>query len=397
MKKYFLISILLILNFGCPKKKTDDLILATYPQYLLGQVTGLGNAGAPRAGVAVASNADGSTFLYSGDQDSSGVGATFFALRTTDSLSSKNGKMIGGLSCAISADGNTAVAGGTDGARVYIRSGLAWALQGSLIYGTGESGSSGQGKSVSMSDDGNTIAVGGWLDNSQIGAVWIFTRSGSVWSQQGLKLVGTGVVGSIARQGRAVKLSGDGNTLAFGGPEDNSQIGAVWIFTRFGSTWSQQGSKLVGTENTGTSYQGVSLALSTDGNILAVGGSADNSAAGAVWIFNRTSSVWSQQGSKIIASGAIGNSNFGFSVSLSGDGGTLLVGAPLDDSAKGAAYIFQPLNGSWTQQVKYEKPSGAAQPAGMGSAVALSSQGTHAIVGAFTDNFNYGAGWIYYK
>jgi hypothetical protein len=88
--------------------------------------------------------------------------------------------------------------------------------------------------------------VGGYGDNSNTGAAWVYTRSGGVWTQQGSKLVGTGVIGS-AEQGRSVALSGDGNTAIVGGNVDNSLTGAAWVYTRSNGVWTQQGSKLVGT------------------------------------------------------------------------------------------------------------------------------------------------------
>jgi FG-GAP-like repeat len=126
--------------------------------------------------------------------------------------------------------------------------------------------------------------VGGRNDNTNVGAVWVFTRSGGVWSQQGSKLVGTGAVGS-ALQGTSVALSADGNTALESGWTDNSSAGAVWVFTRSGGVWSQQGSKLVGTGATGSDNQGWSLALSADGRTLIEGGPADNMGAGASWVF----------------------------------------------------------------------------------------------------------------
>jgi hypothetical protein len=127
--------------------------------------------------------------------------------------------------------------------------------------------------------------VGGSADNSAAGAAWIYTRSGGVWSQQAPKLVGTGTVGQ-ARQGQSVSLSADGNTAIVGGPNDNSNAGAVWVYTRSGSAWTQQGSKLVGTGALGGSVeQGVSVALSGDGNTAIVGGPADSSVGGAAWVF----------------------------------------------------------------------------------------------------------------
>jgi hypothetical protein len=83
--------------------------------------------------------------------------------------------------------------------------------QGGKLLGTDAVGASFQGYSVAFSSDGNTAVVGGLGDNAFAGAVWVYTRSGGVWTQQGSKLVGTGAVGA-AQQGSSVALSADGNT-----------------------------------------------------------------------------------------------------------------------------------------------------------------------------------------
>src|SRR5439155_938 len=84
----------------------------------------------------------------------------------------------------------------------------------------------------------------------------------------------------------SVALSADGNTAIVGGRSDNSSAGATWVFTRSGGVWSQQGSKLVGTGAVGSLvFQGYSVALSADGNTAIVGGIADNSSAGAAWVY----------------------------------------------------------------------------------------------------------------
>src|SRR5262249_30284965 len=74
-----------------------------------------------------------------------------------------------------------------------------------------------QGFFVALSSDGNTAIVGGFHDNFGIGAAWVFTRSGEVWSQQ-QKLIGTGVLTlpQGAGQGYSVSLSGDGRTAIVG-------------------------------------------------------------------------------------------------------------------------------------------------------------------------------------
>src|SRR6266436_2237741 len=106
------------------------------------------------------------------------------------------------------------------------------------------------------------------------------------FSQQA-KLVGTGVIGSLAAQGWSVSLSGDGNTAIVGGYEDDAtpetnlnQVGAAWVFTRTGGVWSQQ-AKLVATDAVNSPYpanQGYSVSISVDGNTAIVGGWDDNNA-----------------------------------------------------------------------------------------------------------------------
>ena len=96
--------------------------------------------------------------------------------------------------------------------------------------------------------------------------------------------MGTGVIGN-AYQGVSVSLNADGNTAMVGGLTDNSGQGAAWVFTRSGGIWTQQGSKLVGTGNTGAANQGVSVSLSADGNTAIVGGYADNASQGAAWVY----------------------------------------------------------------------------------------------------------------
>jgi hypothetical protein len=160
--------------------------------------------------------------------------------------------------------------------------------QGSKLVGTGAVGNAYQGASVAISADGNTAIVAGLWDNHNAGAVWVYTRSGGVWSQQGNKLVGTGAVGA-AYQGASVAISADGNTALVGGPSDNNNAGAAWVWTRSGGVWSQQGSKLVGSgASVWAAYQGRSVAISADGNTAMVGGPGDNYDGGAVWVYTRS-------------------------------------------------------------------------------------------------------------
>jgi hypothetical protein len=269
--------------------------------------------------------------------------------------------------------------------------------QGPKLVGTGAVGTTVyQGISLAISADGNTAIVGGFEDNAGTGAAWIFTRNNGVWTQQGSKLVGTGAVGNAA-QGWSVALSADGNTAIVGGYGDNSQTGAAWVFTRSGGVWSQQGSKLVGTGVVGNQANQGSVALSGDGNTAIVGGNADNGGTGAAWVFTRSAGVWAQQGDKLVGAGGVGASQ-GSRVGLSADGNTAIVGGNTDSSGAGAAWIFTRAAGVWSQQGNKLVGTGAVGQAAQ-AWVALSGDGNTAIVGGNLDNSSTGAitgaAWIF--
>ena len=181
---------------------------------------------------------------------------------------------------------------------------------GPCLSGTGTPMGGGQGGWVGVSSDGNTLVTGANVDPPQ-GAAWVFARSNGVWSQQGAKLVGTGTVGTSTAG--VARISGDGNTIIVGGPNDNLSVGnagAAWIFTRSNGVWSQQGNKLVPRDSPSGAHFGFWTAISGDGNTAIIGGPTDNnsnlSLNGAAWIFTRTNGVWSQQGDQLVGSGVEG-------------------------------------------------------------------------------------------
>jgi hypothetical protein len=378
----------------------------TNPQQKL---VGTGAVGPAEQGWSVALSADGNTAIVGGVADNAAAGAAWVYTRSGSVWTQQGSKLVGtgavgnagqALSVALSDDGNTAIVGGPwDNRRagavwLYTRSRGAWTQQGSKLVGTGAVGSAWQGVSVALSADGNTAIVGGSGDNSDTGAVWVYTRSGGVWTPQGSKLVGTGAVGK-AGQGRSVSLSDDGNTAIVGGITDDGGTGAAWIYTRSGGVWTQQGSKLVGTGAVGNAGQGLSVSLSGDGNTGIVGGSEDNSGTGAAWLYTRSGGVWTQQGSKLVGTGAVGNAGQGHSVSLSGDGNTAIVGGVTDNGGTGAAWLHTRSGGVWTQQGTKLVGIGAIGHAGQGNSVSLSGDGNTAIVGGLTDNRVNGAAWVH--
>jgi uncharacterized protein (TIGR03437 family) len=360
-------------------------------------------------GSSVAVSADGNTAIVGGPNDDGRVGAAWVFRRVFGVWIQQGTRLVGsgpvgsasqGSSVALSADGNTAIVGGPgdNGGRgaawVFTRSGGVWRQEGSKLVGTGAWPWASQGYSVALSADGNTAIVGGPRDDICVGAAWVFTRWGGVWRQEGSKLVGSSTVG-CAKQGNSVALSADGNTAIVGGPDDNANTGAAWVFTRSAGLWTQQGSKLVGSGAFGFALQGCSVALSADGNTAIVGGPWDKGSLGATWVFSRSAGLWTQQGSKLVGSGAVGAPFQGYSVALSADGNTAIVGGPRDNSDVGAAWVFTRSAGVWTQQGSKLVGSGAARSAHQGYSVALSADGNTAIMGGPDDGMYQGAAWVF--
>ena len=382
---------------------------ASQPDSAGSKLVGTFAVGPAYQGWSVALSADGRTAIVGGITDNKLTGAAWVFSQSSEFWTQQGSKLIGtgavgqggqGASVTLSADGNTAVVGGpyddsmTGAAWVYARSSGRWTQQGGKLVGTGAIGNATQGTSVALSADGNTLIVGGTEDNKGIGAAWVFTRNGGSWTQQGSKLVGSDAIG-IASAGASVALSADGNVAIVGGPHDNSNIGAVWVFTRASGQWRQQGNKLVGSGAVGRAGQGFSVALSADGNIMIVGGVGDDSNTGAAWVFTRNGALWAQQGRKMIGTGAVGVAKQGHSVALSADGNTAMIGGPYDNSESGAAWIYTHGGGRWTQQGNKLIGGGAIGRAEHGYSVALSADGNVAIAGGIADNMVIGAAWVH--
>ena len=386
------------------------------------KLVGTGANGSANQGMSLALSADGNTAIVGGpgsnnaDRDrppSVGPAGAAWVFTRNGSGWRQEAKLVGatanyggglwsqGASIAVSADGNTAIIGGPSDNRttgavwVFTRSDGIWMQQGNKLVGSGAGElplSPGQGMSVALSADGNTAIVGGW----EAEGAWVFTRSGSVWSQQGKKLVGTGAVGK-ARQGMSVALSADGNTALVGGWSDSSKTGAAWVFTRNGGVWTQQGKKLIGGEAVGRASQGLSVALSADGNTAILGGPGDNQsnrhaqfglgAAGAAWVFTRSAGVWTQR-NKLVGTGAV--ARLGTSVALSADGNIAVVGGFAEDG--GVALVFTRTGDQWVQE---KKLAGIGAVGKSAPSVALSADGRVVMLGASNDNGGVGAAWVF--
>lgn len=371
-----------------------------------GPLSGTGNVGISAQGNSISISADGTVCAVGGNYDDTFIGAVWIFKKVNGVWTQQGSKLVGtghtstsdqGISVSMSADGKKVAVGGyldntnVGAVWIYTESGGVWTQQGSKLVGTGYIGMSYQGKSVSLSGNGLVLAVGGYIDNSFTGATWIYEYSGGTWNQVGSKLVGSGSVGN-AQQAYSVALNYEGNVLAIGGANDNGDIGATWIFTESGGVWTQLGSKLVGTGYSGTSFQGVSLSMNYEGNVLVVGGSGDNGSIGATWIFTESGGIWTQFGSKLVGTGNIGMSKQGVSVSLSDD--ILIVGGSGDNSNIGAIWVFKNISGTWTQISKMTVSNYSSTP-NFGVSVSLSQNQDSLVVGASGNSSLVGSIWTF--
>lgn len=258
------------------------------------------------------------------------------------------------------------------------------------------------GNAVAVSDDGNTMAVGAWAEdsasdaNDNSGAVYLFVRNSAGWQAwQYLKASNFGAGDGF---GYSVALSEDGATLAVGAwREKNGTVnatGAVYIFERdVMDNWGEQ--MILRASNAEHDDRfGQALALSDDGNTLVVGapgedsdgsGGADNSASesGAVYTFTRDGAGWSQQ-ALLKASTVLANANFGQAVAINGNGMVLAGGAwreSGDATEQGAAYIYT-YGIDWSSVVRLTASDGEANDR-FGGTVALSDDGATLAVGAY--------------
>ncbi len=220
------------------------------------------------------------------------------------------------------------------------------------------------GVSVALDGTGNTLAIGATREDSSAtiingnsnddsspvsGAVYVFVRDGSSWVQQAYLKPGNTGAGDWF--GYAVALSEDGNTLAVGaifedGPDDGSQddSGAAYVFTRSNGDWEQTAYLRAEDASEGDRF-GWSLGLSADGDTLLVGSPKhdDNPQtlvdSGAVYVFTRAGSGWTEQ-AQLQPATATNNARFGISVSLSGDGRFAAVGSPWFSGYTGKVSLF---------------------------------------------------------
>jgi MYXO-CTERM domain-containing protein len=295
---------------------------------------------------------------------------------------------------SVAASGNTALVGAggkntsTGAAYVFVRSGAAWTQQRKLVATNGATGD-GFGDSVALSGDTAFVGAPGW-DNTivgfaDMGATYVFVRSGTTWGQPQSLIASDGATGD--HFGVSVALSNDTALIGASSKKIYVGTGAAYVFVRSGTKWTRQDEFVASDGAVGDSF-GNSLALS--GNTALVAAAGKNSSTGAAYVFVR-SGTWTQQ-QKLLASDAATNDRFGSSVALSGN--IALVGASWKNSYTGAAYVFVRSGAAWTQQQKLLAKDAATNDR-FGSSVALS--GNTALVGAPNESGYIGAVYVFLR
>jgi FG-GAP repeat len=393
---------------------TNDPFVQQGPKLTVSNEISSVEVGKAQFGFSVSASANGNIALVGGYGDKAETGAAWVFTRSGsrwkqgpkltakgESPKSLPGFGFGkfGYSVALSARGDTALISGfgVEAVWVFTRSGSTWKQGQKLVKSKqgpqGPTLQEGFGVSVGLSADGKVALIGGSGDDNPSGAAYVFRRSGSIWARQGPALFAKGAVGS-PHLGDALALSGDGETAAIGGPIDAGARGAVWVFTRSGSGWVQQGPKLTATDERGLAQFGSSVALSADGNTALIGGYQDDNGAGAAWVFTRSGSTWKQDPKLTIAKGESPTGLFGFRTALSANGKVAVISAPGDHGGVGAAWVFTRSGSTWRQQGPKLGPAGASGMTSFGYGLALAPNGTTALIGGPADNGGAGAVWV---
>jgi len=272
--------------------------------------------------------------------------------------------------------------------RVYKNVSGAWIQQGADIDGKATEDYSGW--SVSLSSDGSVVAIGApGNDGSEgyrfyTGQVRVFKNISGVWTQ-----LGTDIYGEAAfdESGKSVSLSSDGNVVAIGAPYNNgngTQSGQVRVYKNVSGVWTKLGADIDG--KAAVDQIGFSLSLSSDGNVVAIGMPfneliGSSSSSGQVRVYKNVSGVWTQQGADI--NGEALHDASGSTVSLSSDGTVVAIGATGNAGNgpySGHVRIYKNVSGVWIQ--RGVDIDGEADNDKSGSSVSLSSNGNVVAIGA---------------
>lgn len=307
-----------------------------------------------------------------------------------------------GIGMALSGDGNTlavvsdqTLVNGQQkfgGLFIYTKSGSTWNLQHKIGY---DGNNDDDFRTVSLSQDGNTLLLGNSTHNvtnaAAAGIVYVYTRAGSTWSEQARLFAPVPVAtGSF---GRSLDLSPDGNTAIISALQHagvNNSQGAAFVFVRNGSTWTNT-QMLIKSNGVAGEYFGRAVAISGDGStaVITAFSIGTGLGLGSAVVYKLNGLAWQEQ--QILVSDQVqANDGFGGSVDLSYDGSVIVIGASETriagfDAQRGAAYIFKQFSGSWTLSQRLVQPHALVNDR-FGGSVSISADGSLLVVSSSTFN-----------
>jgi hypothetical protein len=349
-------------------------------------------------GRSVSLTTDGYMALVGANGANSSTGAAYVFTRSGDNwtqqarLSAPDGATFKdfGYSVALNSEGDTAIVGspGMNAAYVFVRNGTTWSLQARLSSNPEEN--EGMGNAVALSSDGNTAIIAAPGKNNGRGAAYVYTRSGTSWSLQ--RELTDPSSAEWEYFGNSVALGDSGSTALIGAHVKGSNRGSAFVFIRSGTTWSQQ-AELIATDATPVYFFGSSASLNSTGSLALVGAKESNSSRGAAYIFSRSGSTWTQQAKLTASDGAVID-QLGWSSELSDDGGTAILGGfDVSTPSLEVAYIFKGSGTTWSQQARLHPA--VAGDSYFGVSVALDGDGTTALVGSAGTYQFQGAAYVF--
>lgn len=379
-------------------------------------------------GWSVALSADGTRALVGIPFDDVGVqsnvGSARVFVRTGSSWTEEATLLAGdgafqdrlGYSVALSADGSRALVGvpnddnglttgGPGSARVFARTGSSWTEEATLVSPDATPGDQ-LGTSVSISADGSRALVGAHTDvtgaGTGAGSAHVFMRSATTWAHEAMLEAPDAGAGDYF--GFSVALSADGSRALVGAyahdTTGGANAGAAYVFSRSGTSWTNEAA-LLAPDGSAADQFGWSVAISTDGSRALVSGYMDDTGVGygtgSAHVFLQAGGSWTHE-AMLVASDAKGGDYFGYSVALSGDGSRALIGVYGDDTPRGAdlgsARVFERTSGGWSEETTFYATNAPTTGESFGYAVALAADGTRALFGVPYDHwlFGYNAG-----
>ena len=296
-----------------------------------------------------------------------------------------------GTRIAISASGQDISSVNNAGAvYVFLRTGLSWAQEAKIVA-SDYSDSSGFGHAVCLDSTGTRLAVGAYLKdngaNVDTGKVYVYTRTTTTWNEEAT-IQPAADLANLKWLGETLDFDTDATRLVIGcngGTHSTlSQAGFVYVFSRSGTAWTQE-AKLVASDPTANAHFGRAVAMTTDGTRIVVGAySMTNGAytnAGAAYVFSRSGTAWTEE-AKLLPGNPGNGDEFGTSVAIDGTGERVVIGAYKKTTASttqgGSVFVFSRSGTTWTEEARLE--AGDSGTAYFGFKTIINKAGTYVFV-----------------